>query len=92
VEARADLGPPVRAILIAVAFYSIVTVKAPDREDEIKRIREVGPGRVSVEAVTPLPNGFLAVSLAHRSSAGKRFGYTTIVTKPEDDGGFSVSA
>jgi hypothetical protein len=76
-----------------VAFYSIVTTKARDREDEIKRIREVGPGKVMLEATTQLPNGFLAVSLAHRSATtGKRFGFTTVVTRPEDEGGFTIPA
>jgi len=68
-----------------VAFYSTVSVQAKDREDEIKRVKKIGPGRVTVEAITPLPNGFLAVSLAHLNKAGKRFGYTTIVTKPESE-------
>ena len=68
-----------------MAFYSIVNVLARDREDEIRRIKEAGPGRVSVEATTPLPNGFLAVSLAHVNRRGQRFGYTTIVTRPESE-------
>jgi hypothetical protein len=78
--------------LNAVAFYSTTIVKAKDREDEIKRVKQVGPGRVTVEATTPLPNGFLAVSLAHRTAAGKRFGFTTVVTRPEDEGGPTIPA
>jgi len=68
-----------------VPFYSTVSVQAPDRDNEIERVKEVGPGRVSVEAVTPLPNGFLAISLTHINKRGQRFGYTTIVTKPESE-------
>jgi hypothetical protein len=67
-----------------VAFYSTVSVKAKDREDEIKRVKQVGPGRVTVEATTTLPNGFLAVSLVH-CIRGQRAGFTTIVTKPESE-------
>jgi hypothetical protein len=67
-----------------LAFYSVVTVRACDREDEIKRVRETGPGKVAVEAMTTLPNGFLAVSLIHRIR-GQRMGFTTIVTMPESE-------
>jgi hypothetical protein len=61
-----------------------VTAKAIDREDTIKKVKEMGPGRVSVGAITPLPHGFLAVSLTHVTKNGQRMGYTTILTRPDE--------
>ena len=71
-------------------FYSTVTVTAPRRDVEIKRVKEMGPGRVYVEYTTPLPNGFLAVGLVHVNKRGQRVGYTTIVTQPESEGSFTI--
>jgi hypothetical protein len=65
-------------------FYYSVTAKATEREDAIDKVKVLGPGRVHVAAITPLPNGFLAVSLVHLNRTDKRLGYTTILTKPED--------
>ena len=72
-------------------FFSIVSVPASQREDEIKRLKEAGPGKVSVEGMTLLPNGFLAVSLSHANRRGELFGYTTIVISPKSEG-FSLDA
>jgi hypothetical protein len=65
-------------------FYSTVTAKATEREEAIDKLKKLGPGRVAVVATTPLPNGFLAVSLVHTGRSGQRTGYTTILTRPED--------
>ena len=45
-EAGADNGSPVRTGLTNVPFYTTLSVKAPDRDDEIKRLKEAGPGRI----------------------------------------------
>ena len=73
-------------------FYSIVTVAAPKRDEELKRLKEAGPGKVSVTAITPLPNGFLAVSLVHVTKRGERMGYTLLATHPQSEGGFIVES
>ncbi|MCK1491303.1 hypothetical protein IVB14_12970 [Bradyrhizobium sp. 180] len=66
-------------------FFTTVSVKATDREDAIRRVRDMGPGTVAVSVTSPLPHGFLAVTLTHLSRAGQRMGYTTIVTRPDDE-------
>jgi hypothetical protein len=65
-------------------FYSTVTARATERDEMIDKVKEMGPGRVFVGAITPLPNGFLAVTLVHTGRGGQRTGYTTILTRPED--------
>jgi hypothetical protein len=71
-------------------FYSTLTIAAPKRDEEIKRLKEAGPGRVSVTTITPLPNGFLAMRLVHVNKRGERMGYTTLVAYPAGDGPFIV--
>ncbi|MGY2935983.1 hypothetical protein ACVWZ6_005585 [Bradyrhizobium sp. GM6.1] len=66
-------------------FFSTVSVKATDREDTIRRVRDMGPGTAAVSVTTPLPHGFLAVTLTHVNRAGQRMGYTTIVTRPDNE-------
>ncbi|WP_314948888.1 hypothetical protein [Bradyrhizobium cosmicum] len=66
-------------------FFTTLSVKATDRDDTIRRVRDMGPGTVVVSVTTSLPHGFLAVTLTHVNRAGQRMGYTTILTRPDDE-------
>lgn len=67
-------------------FYSTVSTTNKDREEEVKRLKRVGPGEVFTDSWTTLPNGFFAASLSHRDWQGRIIGYTTLICRPVNDG------